>query len=279
MIELARRRPRASIEAFTGAVDASRSACADRTLAISLANRGEAFLAMNEPQEATTCFGKSLGMFVTLGDPVHAAMVRSHLLLVAAARNRPPSTATVLAAVITHERLGDHKSAARMLLFLAARSRASERLRATDWLARAWASLARVDDSELEARARELTERFEPQAGATATTLEVDEQCTTARFGTCEIDLRARRALPHVLAALVTARLERPGARLDVPAVFLAGWPGEKAAVHAAAARVYMAIRALRAAGLGPAITTTAAGYRIEPEVRVHVRAGGFRRI
>lgn len=74
-----------------------------------------------------------------------------------------------------------------------------------------------------------------------------------------------------MLRALVAARLAQPGARLDVAALFSAGWPGEKALAHAAAARVYMAIRSLRALGLGPILTTSDGGYRIEPDVEVRV--------
>src|SRR5262249_47780378 len=91
----------------------------------------------------------------------------------------------------------------------------------------------------------------------------------TVQQGAVAIDLHARKALPGVLRALAVARIERPGDHLDVAALFEAGWPGEKALPHAASARVYMAVRALRGLGLQGAICTSPAGYCIDPAVDV----------
>ena len=101
--------------------------------------------------------------------------------------------------------------------------------------------------------------------------LEVARDGTLATFAGRTIDLRSRRALPRVLLALARARVESAGAHLSVRDLFAAGWPGEKALEHAAAARVYMAVRALRTLGLSDAITTSPAGYRMDPDLPVRL--------
>jgi tetratricopeptide (TPR) repeat protein len=86
------------------------------------------------------------------------------------------------------------------------------------------------------------------------------------------VDLARRGSLRRILAALVSARVEKPGAGLTVSDLFEAGWPGEKALPDAAAARVYNAVRELRALGVGEVLRREAEGYLLDPAVRLEVQ-------
>lgn len=88
-------------------------------------------------------------------------------------------------------------------------------------------------------------------------------------------DLRRRKPIRRLLQALVEQRLLAPGIGLTQEKLFAAGWPGEKAMAGAAAGRVYVAIRTLRAAGLEEMLLRQDDGYLIDPAVAVHRPADG----
>ena len=269
---LSRGAPGEAALAFEDAIDGARRAGADRTLAIGLANRGFALRDHGETERAASSLHESLALFRSLDDRVHVAVVEGSLLMLGPRGARLDVTA-VLRAADASSKLGDARTAASLLLTLVEREGLSRRLpEAPDWLDRAWLLLARVDAPALEAQARRLTATWGPPGHREETrVLEVASDGSLATFGSCVLDLRSRRALPRVLLALARARVESEGAYLSVRDVFTAGWPGEKALEHAAAARVYMAVRALRSLGLRGAIATTPAGYRIEPEITVRL--------
>lgn len=245
------------------AIDLARRAGAERTLAITLANQGHCLAALGDRDAAAISMQKSLTLFRALGDRIHETRVHGELLLLAGA---PLDARALLDAADAAERCGDHRTSASFSIALMERAdRSALRDRAPALLARAWTLLAHVDAPDLDARARRLEGAWD-RAGAL---LLVSPDGRFAQHGTTAIDLRARKALPGVLRALAGARIERPGDHLDVAAVFEAGWPGEKALAHAASARVYMAVRALRALGLRGAISTSPAGYRIDPSLEV----------
>ncbi len=79
------------------------------------------------------------------------------------------------------------------------------------------------------------------------------------------VDLRSRGSCRRILAALVRARLDSPGAGLSRHQLFEAGWEGESIRPEAAAARVYVAVRTLRMLGLEAVILRDETGYHLDP--------------
>jgi hypothetical protein len=81
------------------------------------------------------------------------------------------------------------------------------------------------------------------------------------QLGSAErVDLSSRHAIRRVLAHLVEARGGEP---LDVPALFMAGWPGETAVLKAQRNRVYHALATLRRWGLEPWLERGEEGWRL----------------
>jgi predicted ATPase len=87
--------------------------------------------------------------------------------------------------------------------------------------------------------------------------------------GGVKVDLARRRPLRLILAALGTARRERPGRALTVDALLAGGWPGEIVLPEAGASRVYVAVCTLRRMGLRDFLQRTDDGYLIDPAVAV----------
>lgn len=85
------------------------------------------------------------------------------------------------------------------------------------------------------------------------------------------LDLRRRRAVRLLLAALARHRLEHPGEALSTQACIEAGWPGERMLHEAASARLWSAIRALRDLGLEDVLQTVGEGYRLAPTNAVRI--------
>jgi hypothetical protein len=83
--------------------------------------------------------------------------------------------------------------------------------------------------------------------------------------------------LTRILVALADARLARPGAGLDVAAIFSAGWPHERASARSARNRVHVAVSTLRKLGLASDLESHGGKYRISPSVDIEVvpRDGG----
>jgi hypothetical protein len=252
--------------AFDAAIDASRRAGAERTLAIALANRSGVLLDLGEEEQSESAARKAGALFAAVGDALHCAQIRGDLAL----RGRGGLDAgRVLAAARAAERAGDARTVADLLLALVERGRGGTGARQQRqlWLQRAWRLLAHVDAPELERRARRLGDVGEP-----GRVLEVSADGCRARWDGADIDLSRRKALPGVLSALVAARLAGGERFVSVTDLFAAGWPDEKALTHAAAARVYMAVRALRGAGLRDAIRSGPGGYCLDDRIEVAVR-------
>lgn len=84
-------------------------------------------------------------------------------------------------------------------------------------------------------------------------------------------DLRKHRLLSRLLGALVSQRIHAPGAPLSVDVLIQAGWPGEKMQRDAGLNRVYVAIAALRRAGLNEDLERSDGGYRLRPSTVVRL--------
>ncbi|MFO0666038.1 MAG: NB-ARC domain-containing protein [Polyangiaceae bacterium] len=83
------------------------------------------------------------------------------------------------------------------------------------------------------------------------------------------IDFTRRGPLRRILVALARSHDEDPARALSVAEVLAAGWPDEKMLHDSGNARVYMAVRRLRAQGLEAVLRTSDAGYRLDERVRV----------
>lgn len=83
------------------------------------------------------------------------------------------------------------------------------------------------------------------------------------------IELRRRKAYARVVAALLEARVGEGGEALDMPRLFAAGWPGERAEERSAANRVHVALSSLRRLGLEELIERGPDGWCLSPTVPV----------
>jgi len=81
------------------------------------------------------------------------------------------------------------------------------------------------------------------------------------------VDLRRRKAMRRMLAALADAREKTPGVALSLDALQAAGWPGEQMHPESGARRVYVGIGSLRKLGLGEVLVTADGGYMLDPAV------------
>jgi predicted ATPase len=79
--------------------------------------------------------------------------------------------------------------------------------------------------------------------------------------------LDTRRALRLILRRLAEQREASPGEPLDVAALLLAGWPGERVLHGAGMSRVYTAIAQLRREGLRDVLLRRDEGYLLDPSV------------
>lgn len=84
-----------------------------------------------------------------------------------------------------------------------------------------------------------------------------------------EVDFSRRGPLRKIIVALAEAREESMGEGLSADDVLEAGWPGDIVTPDAGAARVYSAIRTLRANGLEDVLLTQDDGYLFDPDVAI----------
>lgn len=84
-------------------------------------------------------------------------------------------------------------------------------------------------------------------------------------------EVPGRGPLRRLVVALCVARVERPGAGLDVAELFAAGWPGERASARSARNRVHVAVSTLRKLGLAGDLESHGGKYRISPAVAVEM--------
>jgi hypothetical protein len=90
-----------------------------------------------------------------------------------------------------------------------------------------------------------------------------------AANGDGRVDLAGSPLLARLLRAFVELRIAEPSRGFEVADLQEVGWPGERMAHSSATNRVYVAINALRKAGLGTLIEKSPAGYRLSPRLKV----------
>jgi hypothetical protein len=122
------------------------------------------------------------------------------------------------------------------------------------------AELAAIAAEVRRGAAPELTLRLDRNGSAV--------ELTGGIAGRVRIDLSRRASLRRILVALVE-RHASGALGLAIHEVLEAGWPGERMRAESGSARVYMAIRRLRALGLDEAIVTHEGGYALSSLVRV----------
>lgn len=128
---------------------------------------------------------------------------------------------------------------------------------------------ARTDDVLLQARVkRALLALQTPSTDAPTLAATRDAGELVLPHGT-KLDLARRPQLRRVLLALLHQHVAAPGTTLSVDALLAEGWPGQRMLHASGLARVYMAVRRLRALGLEAVLLTRENGYCLDPELKV----------
>lgn len=128
------------------------------------------------------------------------------------------------------------------------------------------------DDLRLAYRLLQHAVQGDVPAPATPGALEMDREAMWFRVGDRpRVDLRRRRALRLVLAALAAERRTSPGTPLAMSHLVEVGWPGEKIRVEAGMSRLYVTIRSLRELGLRHALLRQDDGYLLDPSTPLHI--------
>lgn len=211
--------------------------------------------------EAAKALARARRAFESVDDRYHLARVVVDEARLAMHRSDQGASAALLAA-LEHARLAgslEGELYAREATVLLAR-RAGDVALAEERLASLEALVAMGDDREWSTRVARL------RAGE-GSLLQLSPDGRTVRFDDTHIDFSRRGPLRRVLLAL--ARAFEQGRRLSSDDVREAGWPGERMLPSSAAARVYMAVRRLRALGLSKIIVTHDDGYGLASGVRL----------
>ncbi|MCZ7679248.1 MAG: hypothetical protein M5U28_11030 [Sandaracinaceae bacterium] len=110
----------------------------------------------------------------------------------------------------------------------------------------------------------------DPRLAARATWRVASDGAFVERSG-ARTEVPGRGPLRRLVVALCAARVERPGAGLDVAELFAAGWPGERASACSARNRVHVAVSTLRKLSLAGDPESHSGKYRISPAVSVEL--------
>jgi len=265
----------AASQRYVRAVAAARRCGDDRIAGIAYANRAVTLLAQGDRAAADEHQRRARECFEASGDRYHLTRIAPlGVALARAAGDLEEAEARFAASLEMVREQGDLACEAELLLEGArvaslrrARARAEARLADARLVARD------VDDAFLAAELDAVRAAVQ-QAGRGELTLELDPSGRSLVLaggvaGRQTIDLSRRAALRRILLALAErhARGQRQG--LTVGEVLEAGWPGERMRAESASARVYMAIRRLRALGFEEILLTTDDGYALSSLVRI----------
>lgn len=249
------------------ATAAQRRAHASATLAkaprlegIALTNLGAALQEGGEPSAAHEAFTQARAAFTRSADTFHLARLEVHEAALARESGR---LGRALDAVVELEDL-EGELEAREGLVHAALALGDARL-ATLRLGALEAATRFTDDVWWARRVARLRDAKAATASVKRPAVQLSRDGRTLVLGSARFDFSRRGPLRRVVLALLEARLRAPGGALSALEVQDAGWPGEKMFPESGAARVYMAIRRLRALGLEAVLLTTDAGYLLDP--------------
>ncbi|MEQ1565817.1 MAG: hypothetical protein ABMA64_09285 [Myxococcota bacterium] len=84
--------------------------------------------------------------------------------------------------------------------------------------------------------------------------------------GGARVELAHHGTMQRILGALAAGHRAVPGAFLGADELFEAGWPGQRATVGSARARVYTTVHRLRKLGLGLSVRSGARGFALDPD-------------
>ncbi|MBX3261097.1 MAG: AAA family ATPase [Labilithrix sp.] len=274
LVEHARGDHAAALERYLRSLAAARRAGDERSAGIALGNRALTLLSMGDHAGASEAYEAARACFAAAGDRYHLARIAPVDVALArgsgdldAAESR---FASALDAVRDHDDLAGEAEllleGARIAALRRARARAEARLAEATLVARG------LEDVFLAAEIDDVT-RAVRRAERGELTLELDAEAravelTGGAAGRAKIDLSRRPALRRILLALAERRA-RGERGLSSAEALEAGWPGERMRAESGSARVYMAVRRLRALGLDEVIVTTDAGYALSSLVHV----------
>ena len=274
LIAHARGHHAAAIDRYVRAAAAARRAGDDRTAGIAHANRAVTHLTLGDLAGAEEHLGRARTFFEAAGDRYH--LVRIAPLAVALARTTSDLVAAEQTFTASLEAVREHGDltceaellleGARIALLRRARAHAEARIAEARIVARD------VDDVFLAAELEDVNVQM-ARAGREELALRIDPsgrafELTGGVAGRRVLDLSRRSALRKVLLALAERHARGLGG-LATAEVLEAGWPGERMRAESASARVYMAIRRLRALGLEEVLLTTEDGYALSSLVRI----------
>jgi predicted ATPase len=241
---------------------------------------------LDRAEEAEHLMQSALSLVRAVGDERTRALVLGRLATLAAdAGDLARACEHLAASRVLTEREGDpdrhvilavhegHLELARCRAALAARDHAaalSHRREAERRVALAAAPVGerepivrRSDDARL---AVALLERALARAEAPSDGLVVAVDAVRFRTREGDVgDLARRDVLRRVLAALVRARLDRPGAPVSSAHLLAAGWPEARVSAKVARNRLYVALSTLRSMGLKGVLTSTPRGWLLDP--------------
>jgi tetratricopeptide (TPR) repeat protein len=262
LLELALDRFAEAASCFERAAVAARRVEHARIEGIALANLAHAHVRRGAWGDAEVALAAASAAFARAGDRVHRTMIATLEAELLRRRGDPDAARRTLLDLLddarAHDDLGTQIAQRVELGWCAlARDDAAEAVR---WYEEALALARRGEDVLLARAVAELAAALPERAREV---LRVARDGASIALGARVVDLRRRGPLRRVVLALVAAR---PRA-LDVTAMIAAGWPGERMRAESGVARVYMAVRRLRA--LGVPIVTVAEGYAPDPAVVV----------
>lgn len=274
LVEHARGAHAAALERYLRALAAARQAGDERAAGIAFGNQALTLLAMGDHAGAKEAYDAARACFAAAGDRYHLARIAPLEVALARASGDLDAAEARFAGALEAVRDQDDLAGEAELLLEGARIAALRRARARAEARLAEAKLVArgLEDVFLAAELEDVTREVR-RAERGELTLKLDAEARSVELtggtaGRAKIDLSRRAALRRILLALA-GQHARGRSGLALAEVREAGWPGERMRAESASARVYMAIRRLRALGLDEAIVTTDEGYALSSLVRV----------
>jgi tetratricopeptide (TPR) repeat protein len=250
---------------FERAEALARNVGAPRLQAIARANLGLCARAEGKNEAARAAFDVAESLFTEIGDTYHLYRVRAYRLRAAAAADDAEMVSLLEDVVETGDWEGELEVRTALLEFAERRGGTSSvEARALELEA----AVALTDDESWRSRVAAIVGRALQQTKSpTSITLRATRDAAWICVQGTWFDLSRRGPLRRVALALLEGA-ER-GHTWTVAELLERGWPGERMLGDSGHARVYMAIRRLRSAILGPALRTLEGGYRLDSRYEV----------